>query len=140
VSLVSDYLSKSPFAIINEDGSWKFLSRIPAIYRGSYETRLKILMNPECGKRKGLVYQCAANCRRCNAILTHPDSIALGIGPCCRANLDLDRILSRYKKLADNALVGVWRARFSRAQYEIARIAWACIKNPDLKEALRITP
>lgn len=139
VSLVSEYLSKSPFATINEDGSWAIMGRIPKIYRAAYEKRLAVLMNPERGRRYGLEYQCAANCRRCNAILTNPDSIMLGIGPCCRAHLDLDRILDRYKALTDNALVGVWRTRFSRAQYEIARIAWACIKNPDLKAALRIT-
>jgi hypothetical protein len=137
ISRVSQYLAKMPFATIADDGT---ISLLPAYrherYKG-YLQRARLLAHPEAGQRWGLIYQAEGCCRRCNAVLTHPDSITLGIGPICRAHLDLDAELARLKTMDDNALVGEWRGLTQRDEHELARLAWACIRNPDLKAALR---
>jgi len=44
----------------------------------------KLLNRPEhYSKDKGLKYHISSRCRRCNGVLSHPKSLALGLGPDC---------------------------------------------------------
>lgn len=137
IGRVSQYLASIPFATIEVDGTIKLLPKYNHERYKGYLQRARLLAYPEAGQRAGLIYQTEGCCRRCNATLTNPDSITLGIGPICRAHLDLDAWIARCRALTDHQLVGEWRSQGAAGRHEYARIAWACIRNPDLKEALR---
>lgn len=53
--------------------------------RSDFEVFADMLARPKVwADRRGVVYQIAGRCRRCNRLLTHPESIADGLGPTCR--------------------------------------------------------
>lgn len=52
--------------------------------RSDFEVFADMLTRPAVWEHKGAVYQIAGRCRRCNRLLTHPESIADGMGPTCR--------------------------------------------------------
>lgn len=48
-----------------------------------YERFARLLNQPKKYAAKGLVYLVEGRCRRCNRLLTHPDSVRSGLGPVC---------------------------------------------------------
>lgn len=54
-------------------------------YRGTkFEVFAKMISRPSDFEKRGIEYLLEGRCRRCNRVLTHPDSIKSGIGPICK--------------------------------------------------------
>jgi hypothetical protein len=48
-----------------------------------YEAVARMIENPERYEPRGIQYEIEGHCRRCNRLLTVPESIQTGIGPTC---------------------------------------------------------
>jgi hypothetical protein len=84
VSLLQGPQNYQPFGFMNDDGRIFVFTSKRAAGGSFYEKLANMLMHPEQFERKGVTYQFAVRCRRCNRALTDPESIQLGIGPSCR--------------------------------------------------------
>lgn len=75
-----------PFGFVNTNGTiWVFQCYAKVKDQLSFHQKLaKMLENTAPYEAKGVQYQFAIKCRRCNRELTDPESITLGIGPTCR--------------------------------------------------------
>ncbi len=51
--------------------------------RSMHERFVDLLTRPAHWSARGVRYQIAATCRRCNRALTHPESLDHGYGPTC---------------------------------------------------------
>lgn len=79
------------FAFADEHGRvtvWKRF-RGESGTKSQHEKFASLLQFPATWSRRGLVYQIEGRCRRCNSPLTHPQSIASGLGPICAEKGDL---------------------------------------------------
>jgi hypothetical protein len=73
----SDYRS---FAFVNSDSVVVFRKHLGTMF----EKLVPLISTPEKYVEKGLIeYSFSGRCRKCNRLLTTPDSIANGIGPVC---------------------------------------------------------
>jgi hypothetical protein len=72
----SDY---TQVAFVKEDGRIILWRR----YESQYARTVRVLQNPEHYKAIGCVYHYEGHCRRCNRLLTTPESVRSGIGPVC---------------------------------------------------------
>lgn len=73
----SDYLQ---IAFVKDDGRINLWGK----YRTEqYQRLIRVLQNPEHFRSLGCRYYYEGRCRRCNRLLTHPESIKSGIGPEC---------------------------------------------------------
>lgn len=78
----SDYRG---FAFADDEGRvnvWKKLRGQDGA-RSDFERFAALLERPADFAARGLTYQIEGRCRRCNRVLTHPESIASGLGPTC---------------------------------------------------------
>jgi hypothetical protein len=72
------------FAFIGDDGRCKVWKRFRGNgKRSSWEVFADMLDDPAYWAGRGVTYQVSGRCRRCNRLLTHPESIATGMGPEC---------------------------------------------------------
>lgn len=80
------------FVNLTKDGSrayiavWKKM-RGEGNQRSEYEVFADMLQNPTKYLNRA-EYQVALRCRRCDMLLTHPDSLADGLGPTCRKKME----------------------------------------------------
>lgn len=68
------------FAFVRDDGGiavWK------SCQDKVYGTYANMIFDPAAFIAKGAEYMIEGTCRRCNRPLTHPESIATGLGPIC---------------------------------------------------------
>lgn len=73
----SDYLG---LGFVQRDGFISLWQK----YRGTqYEKLVDLLERAEYWAGRGVQYLTVGHCRRCNRLLTHPESIISGIGPDC---------------------------------------------------------
>ena len=70
----------TPFGFVQSDGSIRlFRSKS----EGVYPIYADMISNPVKWTAKGAVYMFEGRCRKCNRLLTSPESISSGIGPVC---------------------------------------------------------
>lgn len=68
------------FGFVSDNGTIRVWKR----YQGTaHATYARMLERPESFVAKGAEYLFSGRCRVCNRELTHPESIASGIGPVC---------------------------------------------------------
>lgn len=72
---------KVPFAFVQPNGEVRLFRKYEQ--HDLYPKYARMLMHPEGYQAKGAEYRFEERCRRCNAVLTHPDSLDRGLGPEC---------------------------------------------------------
>ena len=70
--------SYTQIAFVKDDGSIRLWGRFQ-----QYERLIKVLLEPDYYRTIGFAYHYEGHCRRCNRLLTTPESLRSGIGPVC---------------------------------------------------------
>lgn len=72
--------SYTQIAFIKDDGRILLWRRYE---QSQYAQFIRVLLEPEHYRSIGFVYHYEGHCRRCNRLLTEPQSLRSGIGPVC---------------------------------------------------------
>jgi len=101
---------------------------------------IRALRDPLWAYERGVRFELEAVCRVCGRALTHPDSLDLGIGPDCGAELHAELRAVAPERLDDGAKVGEVRGWVDRGRPDLAGAIARRITSPDLRAAaLRLT-